>query len=51
MTAAEVIVWLAQYLYLHGGASSKVRANMTAQEVVAVLIDRGVLVVTDASPS
>lgn len=51
MSAAEVIVWLAQYLYVSGQATSKQAAKAAAESIVNQLIDKGVLQVTDASPS
>jgi hypothetical protein len=51
MKTAEVIMWLEQYLYLNAGASSKAAAKNAALAIVNQLIDKGVLVVSDATPS
>jgi len=51
MKTAELIQWLANYLYINGGASSKKRAQMSAEEIVVKLIDAGVIITSDATPS
>lgn len=51
MNTAEVIKWIANYLYLNGGASSKKAAENAAFHIVGQLIDKGLLTTTDATPS
>jgi hypothetical protein len=50
MKTADVIVWLANYLYVNGQATSKKAADEIARRIVGVLIDKGVLVTEDATP-
>lgn len=51
MRYVEVVKWIENYLYLNSGASSKKAAKAAAEKIVVELIDAGVLILSDATPS